>query len=298
VPEYKKQHYLPSAYLKYFSVDQSACNRKSKIWRFDGKDARLVPVETQCFGDYFYSKKDPAGAEKTFHALEAAYCRFVDEIKAGREPSRISYGDLFLNMTDFHLRNSAHKNRSSDEGLEAYNVRRNLFFVSLLLCAVTDNSAVNEESFVKSILKHLFDFWRLEIIPAPQPAQFATSDNPSVLATCQTSSSNKAPPVEMIILPLDPRHIAIAFDRRSVAVQNKEATFQDVERLNRLQAQHAENCVYKASPFNVSDSNTLKSIFTVRTKPVCEVTNDGWRSYLIPILHSHFSFMALRPPLM
>jgi hypothetical protein len=33
VPPNKKQHYLPTAYLKYFSGDQSACNPQSSVSR-------------------------------------------------------------------------------------------------------------------------------------------------------------------------------------------------------------------------------------------------------------------------
>jgi hypothetical protein len=127
MPAYKKQHYLPAAYLKYFADDQAVCTRKSSTWRYDGKEQRRVPVESQCFKDYFYSKKNAAEAEKGFHSREMRYCKFVDELRAGKEPSRNSHGDLLLNMIDLQLRNGVHKNLTDDEGLEAYNVRLALF---------------------------------------------------------------------------------------------------------------------------------------------------------------------------
>ena len=94
MPAYKKQHYLPAAYLKYFSKDQALCNRNSWIWRYDGKVTRRVPVESQCFRDYFYSKENAAKWEHEFQRREESYCRFVDELRAGKEPSRIGHGDL------------------------------------------------------------------------------------------------------------------------------------------------------------------------------------------------------------
>jgi hypothetical protein len=86
MPAFKKQHYLPAAYLKYFSDDQAVCNRKSWIWRHDGKEPRRVPVESQCFGNYFYSKENAAESEHGFMQREVRYCKFVDELRAGTEP--------------------------------------------------------------------------------------------------------------------------------------------------------------------------------------------------------------------
>src|SRR5277367_5694359 len=120
MPAYKKQHYLPSAYLKYFSVDQRICNRKSSVWRFDGKIQRCVPIESQCFSDYLYSKKEAAEIESKFQSRENNYCQIVDKIRANKEPTGHNFGDLFLSMFDFYLRNAIHKNRTGKEGIDAY----------------------------------------------------------------------------------------------------------------------------------------------------------------------------------
>jgi hypothetical protein len=295
MPEYKKQHYLPAAYLKYFSDDQAVCNRKSWFWRYDGKEPRRVPVETQCFADYFYSKKNAAESEQGFKRREVSYCSFVDELRAGKEPSRISHGDLFLNMADLHLRNAIHKNLTEDEGLEAYNVRLVLFFGRLLLGETEGESSLD----IGRIKKHLFDFWRMEIIPSPRDIEFVTSDNPSVFATCKRPLRDGKPPLQLIFTPLDPHYVAVAFDRRCIAIRQQEATLADVAAFNLIQTQAAENCVYKASPFKDSDVLMLQKIFGKRTKAVCEVTDEGWRSYLIHLPEeSRFSFMQLTPPLM
>jgi len=75
-------------------------------------------------------------------------------------------------MADLHLRNAIHKNLTEDEGLEAYNVRLVLFFGRLLLGETEGESSLDNER----IKKHLFDYWRMEIIPAPQGIDFVTSD--------------------------------------------------------------------------------------------------------------------------
>jgi hypothetical protein len=114
---YKNQHYLPASYLRYFSENQSRCRRDSFVWQFDGKNARRVPVGSQCFKKYFYSKTDPAATEMMFQQREEIYCRFVDIIRAGQEPEIQNFGDLFLCMCDLNLRNATHKNSTGHEGI-------------------------------------------------------------------------------------------------------------------------------------------------------------------------------------
>jgi hypothetical protein len=290
MPANKKQHYLPVSYLKYFSDDQTSCISQSKIWRCDTKGQRRVPIKSQCFGDYFYSKENPTECEQEFQKREVLYCKFVDELKAGKEPSEILYGDLFLNMADLYLRNAIHKNLTDDEGLEAYNVRLELFFGRLLLGMTDDAFSLDDEK----IKKHLLDNWRMEIISAPQNINFVTSDNPSVFATCQMPLCDTKPALESIITPLDPSHIAVAFDRRYISVRKQVATLADATAFNVIQTQAAENCVYKASAFSNSDVQMLQKIFSNKKQAVSEVTDKGWRSYLIHLPdQTRFSFMTL-----
>src|SRR5262245_28034290 len=100
MPPYKRQHYLPASYLKYFSADQTKCSRKSWIWRFDGHEQKLVPVESECFADYHYSRKNPAAAERGFHRFESCYCESIDSIRAGRELADVELGNLLVSMFD------------------------------------------------------------------------------------------------------------------------------------------------------------------------------------------------------
>jgi hypothetical protein len=114
VPDYKRQHYLPAAYLKYFSVDQTQCNRDALVWRFDGEGQRLVPVKSQCHDDYFYSKEKAEEIEQTFGILESEYCECVDKIRAGEQLSEKQCGRLMLFMIDLFLRNDIHETRPQD----------------------------------------------------------------------------------------------------------------------------------------------------------------------------------------
>lgn len=133
MPAYKRQHYLPVAYLKYFSIDQSACDRDSWVWRFDGRQQKRVPVESQCSSDYHYSKQDPQTAESIFSKLESRYCAALDKIRAGREPSELECGNLLICMFDFFIRNAVHQNHTGKEGIEAYQIRSRIFWNEIFL---------------------------------------------------------------------------------------------------------------------------------------------------------------------
>jgi hypothetical protein len=156
MPEYKRQHYLPAAYLKYFSVDQNCCTRDSKVWRFDGSQQRLTRVENECFENYGYSRQRPAEAESLFHASESGYCNFLDTIRSGQEPSGASRGDLLLFMFDLYLRNRVHENLTGQEGIEAYKRRTDHFLADII---GADNAKSTQE-----IGRLISDNWRVSIL--------------------------------------------------------------------------------------------------------------------------------------
>jgi hypothetical protein len=292
MPAYKKQHYLPSAYLKYFSVDQANCNRKSSVWRFDGKVQRCVPIESQCFADYLYSKEKAAEAEIMFQSREKTYCQFVDKIRTKQEPTGHNCGDLFLSMFDFHLRNAIHKNRTGKEGIEAYDHRIQIAFSQILL-------GRNDGKMPKAnIIDHIQHYWRLEIISISSDNQFVTSDHPSVWITVKKSPNGLKPELQLITLPLTPKHTAVAFDRRVLEIVNKPASLSDVVTLNVGQIENAEQCVYMSGRLKDGDIAVAKNCFARKPASVCEVNEGGWKLILqyLPYEH-HFSFMRLRPPL-
>ena len=73
MPGYKKQHWLPAAYLRNFSVDGAKSTRKSMIWRIDERIRKKVPVESQGFDDYHYSQEAPEEVEREFRVGEDFY---------------------------------------------------------------------------------------------------------------------------------------------------------------------------------------------------------------------------------
>ncbi|MDR3564519.1 MAG: DUF4238 domain-containing protein [Negativicutes bacterium] len=285
--QYKKQHYLPASYLRYFSEDQSNCRRDSFVWQYDGKEARRVSVRAQCYRKYFYSKKNPADVEKMFQKREEIYCPFVDKIRAGQEPEIQNFGDLFLCICDLYIRNAAHKNYTGREGIGAYNDRLVLFFSGLLLGDAEATLSIED------IKQHLQTNWRLEIIPAPVGFQYLTSDHPTVFMACNNPPNPKNP-LQIILLALDPTNIAVAFDRRFVCVERKTATANDVTLFNVGQVHNATKVVYSAMRFTGNALTFCETAF-LQKKSVCsEVTPKGWKlslTYLPP--QSHFSFIQM-----
>jgi hypothetical protein len=164
--------FLPSAYLKYFSVDQQNCDRKSFVRRLDDKTLRCVPVVSQCSASYFYSKEKAAEAKKMFQVNEEAYCKFVDKIRTGQELEGRNLGDLLLAMFDFYLRNIVRDNKTGKERIEAYSRCVDIFITQILL-------GRNDSKITRAdIANHLSNYWRVEIISASSNHQFLASDHP------------------------------------------------------------------------------------------------------------------------
>src|SRR5882762_8056820 len=115
MPPYKRQHYLPAAYLKFFSADAAVSGRKSPIWRIDQKSQRLVPAESQCEADYHYSRDKAAETERMLQNIEGRYTQCIESLVARRHITQEQYGDLVLSMFDFYIRNGIHQNATEQE---------------------------------------------------------------------------------------------------------------------------------------------------------------------------------------
>jgi uncharacterized protein DUF4238 len=292
VPAYKKQHYLPAAYLKYFSIDPQNCNRGSSVLRFDGKTLKQVRVVSQCSSDYFYSKEKAAETEKMFQVNENAYCDCVDRIRTGKDLEGRNLGDLLLSAFDFHLRNGIHKNRIGKEGIEAYGRRVDIFIGQVLM------DKTEQEISKAEIIKHIIRYWRLELVSCPNGLQFLTSDHPSVWITLDATKGVRRE-LHLVTLPLTPQYTAIGFDRRALEIIGHQANADDTKSLNIGQIQNAERAVYLAKHLPPEQMPLLKKCFESKTASPCEIDSGGWKllfQYLPP--KYHFSFMRLRPPLM
>lgn len=293
MPQYKRQHYLPSAYLKYFSADQSNCTRESLVWRFDGQIQRLVPVVSQCLEKYLFSKDKAAQTEKMFQRGEEAYCQYVDKLRSRRPLTGKNHGDLIIMMFDFHLRNAAHKNLTGKEGIDAYNLRNRIFLGKILL------GKGDGQITATDITHHIEQNWSIQIISATPNSVFITSDHPSVWTLVNTPPVEPKPDLHLVTLPLTPRYTAVAFNKRVLKIVGSQATSDDEGTLNVGQIENAEHCVYSSNPLSDAQMNVVRIHFARKTNLPSEVSETTWKFPLqhLPAKH-HFSFLRLNPPLM
>lgn len=289
MPSYKRQHYLPAAYLKYFSTDQNICNRESKTWRCDGKTIRCVSVISQCFGDYFYSRENAAEVEVNFQKSESLYSSCVEKIKANIKLTPNEYGSLLVVMFDFHLRNAIHENRTGKEEIEAYRLRNRLFIQQMLL-GRSDGLYTQRE-----MIAHIEKYWNLRVLTAQSGSQIFTSDNPSVWHTFR---KNK-PGMHMITLPLTPFHVAVAFDRRVLQVNDGILTEEDERTLNAGQIENASQAFYSSAKFSADNVRLLDENIKQKAETRCFINEQTWSLSLKNVFPEFmFSFVKLNPPLM
>lgn len=293
MPAFKDQHWLPTAYLKYFSSDQENCSGKSLVWRVDGKTQRSVPIRSQCSADYHFSKEKAAEAEKMFQINEKCYCDCVDRIRAKQDLEGRNVGDLLLAIFDFYLRNAAHKNRIQKQEIEAYSRRVGIFIGQILL------GREDESITTQNVKAHLEGYWRIRIISAPANHQFATSDHPSVWRTLGQISAGLKTKLHLIALPIDPKSIAIGFDNRVVEIVGYDATSKDVGILNTAQIENSDKCIFLSKLLPPEQMTFVQNCFNNKPASQSEIVDEGW---LFPwhLLRPerYFSFMRLRPPLM
>jgi len=209
MPPYKRQHYLPAGYLKFFAADPNRSSRSSaQVWRIDKNGQRLVPIQTQCAKDYHYSKNEAEAAEREFHVMEDRYCRCVEAFTMGHEPDDLDTGGLLMSMFTLYLRNAVHVNNKGKEGIEAYRSRFWTFLQNVLLC---NHTVANADTLQAELSLN----WGLRVLLPPSGRLFLTSDNPSVWTSVFGSSDDtttsssprkiKSSPMQLITLPITPR---------------------------------------------------------------------------------------------
>ena len=289
MPSYKRQHYLPAAYLKYFSSDQASCNRESRIYRYDGKGQHLASVASQCFENYFFSKEKALETETFFQRGENFYCQCVDKIRMGTPLTGLEGGNLLAMIFDFFLRNATHKNLTGKEGIEAYKLRSRIFMGKILLGREDNNITVND------LIAYLQNNWGIHIISSLPNSIFITSDNPSIVTLLNPSHRN----VEMVTLPLTPKHTAVAFNKRFVSIVSDQASLEDEATLNIGQIENSERCIYVSRPLSNDEMTAVKNHIDKKRNSPSEVFENSWNMPLQHLPKEHyFSFMRLTPPLL
>ena len=89
----KRQHYVPKAYLKYFSVDEEKTPHVYAVFP-NGKEPQKVSIEKICCSSYLYDQiaidpdtgarifAAPNELENMFNPVESKYAVIVSKLKA------------------------------------------------------------------------------------------------------------------------------------------------------------------------------------------------------------------------
>lgn len=271
VPAYKNQHFLPAVYLQEFSADKSRNDRKSRVWRFDGKRSHSVVVESQCAKDYFYSKDHAVIVESMFGEMESFYGGCVQKVKQGKQPKKDEFFGLILMMFDLKLRNAAQRNETAHDNYQAYRMRLHLFKRSILL-GWNERDPSDAE-----VVEHLTRNWRLKILTAETGTEFLTSDNPAIWL----ASPGPKPKLEMVILPLTPDHVAVAYDKRLVQVTGSATTAHDQFGMIQLQCRSSVHSVYSSEQLMEDEEKLVSQLLKTERSNPGTITEEGWKADMI-----------------
>ena len=243
----------------------------------------LVPAESQCRKNYFYSKNQASAAETMFQPAEGFWAECVRSIKAGNPSTKAQFFGLILIMFDLHLRNAAYENETGKDNLHAYMLR--LAGLKQLLLGRNETQATDGE-----VMEHLRKHWRVRLLLASLGNEFITSDNPSVLI----AAPGTIPNLQLAVLPVTPAHTAIAYDCQQIEVVGEQTTPMDEKLLNLLQLSHAERCVYSSVQLNTEQQRFVAERLNRKSKERCKINKTAWEASMRR-LEPDAKFSFLRP---
>ena len=280
MPPYKRQHFPPCACLKNFSPDGIKATRDSKVWRVDQTRSVFVPVESQCFGDYLYSKQEPEKSEKEFQAIEQGYASALAKIWTEGEPTVFEYFALIFATFDLYTRNIAHENLTGLEGVQAYNLRT----LTMLNRLVVGNFA--SDALAPAEMKaRLMKWWGVRLFRTPG-GEIATSDHPTLCFNWGKTSS-----IDFILRPLTPTVCAAVFDKRTTRTLGSMLTADDGIALFDALVAHCNSCIYTSGEPDQGAVEAFRTIYQRRSPPRTTTDPEKWSLELITPLPETFSFV-------
>ena len=282
---YKRQHFLPCCYLKFFSADGKwAEARKTQIYFTDGAVSRCTQVTKLGVENYAYSKDNPE-FDKQFHKMEENYPPLIEKLLSGQTKfNKTEYFGLLMTMADFNLRSTAYENRTEVERMHTYQFISNIFMSKLF------SEAPGQGDDFPEMLKWLGQHWRVQALTAEASGKFITSDNPSTICT---DSKNSRP--VMIYLPVHPKLALVAFDQRSLAVTIDRISDDPLGVLNGLQINRSIRHTFADHDLkdNPEDLGKIQKL-AGREKPERWIDGETWAPDFISIadpVFNRFTFM-------
>jgi len=262
MPRYKYQHFVPRGYLKHFSIDGRNARRESLVWRLNGDQSELVPVQSECAADWHNTVEDAAKVERMFGVLENNYSRIANRIWSNNGLSEKQKLRLLVMMFELHCRNPAYENLMGKANIQAYEA-----LTHCLRILIGGNGASISDTQHR---KQLQAAWRVGLLHTSCEPGLITSDNPALWFTFDDAQDTQR--LHFMLLPVTPFCCAVAWDNRLVRVTRGDLREKDQIRLNHNQLQHCTNFIYGSSEPSPDEVAFCRNEWARREPPVGEVT--------------------------
>jgi hypothetical protein len=275
---YKRQHYVPRFYLKFFSTDGDKLINIGLIKQ--RKIVSSVEYSSQCYEEYFYGK-DLKLEKNVFSPVDAEGSRVLTKIMKEQAPPKegsAEWQHLYLYVHLQIIRTKASYDEAAARTLEL----ETLLFKEYLKSKGHPDADPKLEirnhpsEGMKMILsacadgvKNILDL-KCKLLVNDTANELVTSDNPVALINplfqdrYEGSSTGLAQRGIQIIFPISPKHALIFYDNSVYQMGEKKRqtlyvrSTRDINWLNQLQHLNASECIYFKS---ISSSSIVSRDF-------------------------------------
>lgn len=280
MPAYKKQHFLPLAYLGHFARPPEAELRKRRIWRVSEDHAGEVPVGTQCQEDYFYSKERAPVSEGYFGKVEAIYGALMARLGRGETLPQAALFNFFLSSVDFYARGCKFRVKDEQEEFEYYLKRIDIFKRQLLGGGEDASETVTRDRVIKE--------WEFAVIPFPAEGVL-TSDSPAVWF----SHSKSGDLLRGVLMPVTPKACFVGVHRDTYRIVAKSGSGDDAQIVSTNEIANCVNAVYFSDSLSADEIAIVRKLLAKRT--VQEPNRTAWAFELVDYdLNPTLSFIVPR----
>lgn len=277
----KKPHYVPAAYLQFWSIDGKPSGRDSTIYVTDENGCNQRKCSKTAIEKWLYSKEAPNEAEEYFGELEGDWAKLISEFNEGTSPkAHLLASLLLLQSSYFLLRNRKFENKSTTkERIDIYKSAIEGYWREVLM----------DGELAKSLPecgKKMLDTWECHLLPNKNEP-FITSDNPTLTLNFKENHPG------IIFFPMLPNWALIAFKKDSVKLTKQQVTEQDVSYLNSYTAMNSNREVYSHVEMSPDEVNSFGKWLDQRPERVTWFDNEAMHleSFNYPVKGMTFSFL-------
>lgn len=276
----KRPHYVPSAYLQFWSETGSPKGRTSVIYAADENGGSTRKSGNTAIVKNFYSDSNPNEAEEYFQEFETDWAKLIKQFLAGKGPKpHILSGLLLLQSGYYLLRNRSFENKSDKERIEIYKHSIEAYWRDVLM-----NNKMGESK--EECSKILMENWVCHLLPC-KDENFVTSDNP----TLTLNYDGQSPAI--IYLPINPKWAVIALKKDVLKLSGSKITNEDVKNLNSYMSMNCNREIYSCEPFEDEDISSFKKWIDRRPEKTNWFEDEAMHieSFNYPVLGMELSFL-------